>query len=225
MAAPTFVDHQESVWNTSGATKTVTITVQTSDIIVVGCILADASGTFSAPTNDGTALAWTSRINLTAASNCAVAMWTAPVDSNRSIVITGNEANSGQLWGMYARAWRSSGGVGAVGSIEGDTTADFSANITTTQANSVIDSAQGDWSAISSARTALTGAGAWTEKTNSNQSTQYNAVTGYHADAGAIGTYAVGSSAPTGQDLSIGLIEIKAAAPVATALCDPSIIL
>jgi len=213
VTAPTFVNHQQSVWNTSGATKAVTITVQTGDILVVGCVAADSnSAVFTVPTNDGTGLSWSNRISLVSANNVEMGVWTAPVDSNRTIVITGHETTLATFWGMFARAWRGSDGVGAVGSIEGDTTANFSANITTTQANSAIDSVQGDWSAVSGARTALAGAGAWTEKTNVNLSTQYNIVTGYHADAGAAGTYAVGSSAPSGQDLSIGLVEIKGTA-------------
>ena len=213
MPAPTFVDHQESVWNTTGASKTVTITVQAGDILVVGCINEDSDETFTVPTNDGTALTWTQRHLLTTASNCEVGIWTAVADSNRTIVITGHVTGSiDNDWGMYARAWRASDGVGAVGSVEGDTTANFSANITTTQANSAIEAAQGDWSAVTGARTALTGAGAWTQKSSYNNPAKYNAITGYHADAGAIGTYAVGSSAPTGQDLSIGLVEIKGTA-------------
>lgn len=209
MAAPTLAASAQSVWNTNGATKTVSVTVQTGDQIVVGCGTEDTGTTFNTPTNDGTALTWTLKQEAAGASNARAAQWTAVADSNRTIIITGNRAGVNNDWGMYANAWRGSNGIGASNKVEGDTSANFSVGITTTQDNSALDVLIVDWGAVGGARTYLTtGVGAFTEQNNIDDGAQYATQHGYHADVGTAGAKTVGDSAPAGQDVSIVVVEV-----------------
>lgn len=215
-AAPTFIQHAEGVnWTSNTSPKTATVTVQTGDIIVVGGATENNGTTLNTPTNDGAALTWTLRQNAVGVNNTQVYGWTTTADSNRTIVVSITVGGAGN-WGMYARVWRGSDGVGASNKVEGDTTANFSVDLTTTQANSAIDVISDDFAAVAGARTYLTGAGTFTEKT-AVDGTQHAVRTGYHADAGAIATYTVGVSAPAGQDLSIVVIEIKGTAGAGSA--------
>jgi hypothetical protein len=85
-------------------------------------------------------------------------------------------------------------------------------NLTTTAANSTIVVANADFTAGTGARTWRTGAGALTETTFATVAAAYTVYGGYHADAGPIGTYAVGLTAPS-QTYSIAAVEIKSSVP------------
>ena len=122
---------------------------------------------------------------------------------------TGSSFNG---FGLNVLTFRSSDGVGA-SSKDNVASGAPTLNLTTTQANSAIVVANGDWSATDGAsRTWRTNAGALTEKTYDFQSAQFTVYGGYHADAGAIATYAVGLSAPGAQKYSIAAVEVKGAA-------------
>lgn len=207
---PIFRQHVQTAFNGQPATQAITFTLaQAGDVLSVACVTEDSGLSFTAPTNDGAALAWALKQDADGASNTRVDVWTATLDTTRTIIVTGHGATTKE-WGVIGRAWGGSDGVGATNKVEGDTTANFSVNLTTTQANSAIDVYWADWAATAGARTYLTGAGAYTEKTNFNDG-QYSTGSGYHADAGAINTYTIGNSAPAGQDVTFVVVEILGA--------------
>ena len=83
-------------------------------------------------------------------------------------------------------------------------------NLTTTQANSAIVVANVDWTAVDGAsRVWRTNAGMFKSRPIQFVSPNYTVYGGYHADAGALGTYAVGLSAPSTQRYVIGAVEVK----------------
>lgn len=209
MAAPTLSDSDQSAWSNSTTPKTVTVDIQSGDVIVVAGSAEDNGATFSTPTNDGAALSWTQEQQIDTASDCRIAIFTAIGDSTRTLVIT-CATTGGKIYGVAANVWRGSDGVGnSAATPSGDTTADFSVGITTTEDNSALDVVTGDWAAISGARTYLTsGVGAFTEQTNFTQGGAYTVTHGYHADAGTAGAKTVGCSAPSGQDLMLAVVEI-----------------
>lgn len=213
--APTFISHVESVWNTITATKTVSLVVQTGDVMVVGCVFEGSGDTFNVPTNDGAALTWTqAQIDNTTVNITRLGAWTATADSNRTIIVTGHPANGTTTrWGMYGRVWRGSVGVGNSNIAVNDTTANFSVGVTTTQDNSALDLVSGDWAEIVGARTALTsGVGTFTEETSVDVAGVYFVETGFWADVGVTGAKTVGFSAPAGQTWSGIAVEIKGTA-------------
>jgi hypothetical protein len=199
--APTFVTSANSVWNTTTTPKTASVTVQTGDILVAG--VADENiTTLNTPTNDGAALTWTLAQAAAGASNCAVSAWTTTADSNRTIVVSATHGAT-EDFGLAVLVFRGSDGVGNSGKVEGDTTANFTASVTTAQANSAIAVFAADFAPALGARTWLTNAGAFTELVGvaGDVSGHYAVRVGYHADAGAAAAYAVGNSAPGSDEL------------------------
>jgi hypothetical protein len=88
-----------------------------------------------------------------------------------------------------------------------------SLNITTTQANSAIVVACGDWNQHTGARTwRQIGGVSPVEVTydTENQQDAYTVYGAYHANAGSAGSKAVGLSAPGSMKYSIVAVEIKA---------------
>ena len=211
MAAPTHVQYAATASNAT-TPKTAPLTVQAGDVLVVRCVGEDVGlvPAFGTPTNDGAALTWTAAQEAAVASNCWVKAWTAEVDTDRSpITISMSRVGGGGTWWGAARAWRDSGGVGGSAKVEGDTSANFSVDITTLEDDSAIDVVHGDWAAVAGARTYLTAtAGAFTENTNlAGGGGGYQIISGYHANAGVAGLKTIGASAPSGQDVSIVVVE------------------
>lgn len=214
-AAPTFVADAASIFSSTGTTKTATVTGQAGDILVAGCVMEGSSETFNVPTNDGAALTWTQRqLDNATASITRLGVWTATLDTSRTIVVTGHISNGTiNRWGIVTRAWRGSAGVGASSIAVADTTTPWSVGVTTTQDNSALDWISGDWNAVAGARTALvTGVGAFTERTAVDTSTIYYVEGGYHADVGTAGAKTVGVSAPAAQKWQGIVVEIKGTA-------------
>lgn len=217
MAAPTVPTNASSVWNTVTSPKTATVSANAGDILWAGGAVADSGTTLNTPTNDGTALTWTASPNSPAAgaSNTYVAGWTATADTTRTIVVSLTRNAPSADFGLAVIVFRSSDGPGAGAKTEGDTTANFTVGLTTTQANSAIPMISADWAPATGSRTYLVGAGAFTELVGNaagDVAGQYAVRVGYHADAGAVGAYTIGTSAPTGQDVSLIVTEIKGTA-------------
>ena len=109
--------------------------------------------------------------------------------------------HGGAFFGGTVLTFRGASGIGASAKANVDLLTAASLNITTTQANIAIVVVNGDRRAVDgTSRAWLTGAGAFTEQTYFHDAGQYTVYGGYHADAGPIGTYTVGLSAPTRQN-------------------------
>lgn len=215
MAAPTFVQEAETVWNTTADKTTGSFSVTSGDILVAIGIRAHwyTPGITAFAISDSQTNAYTLRQNVTVADYTEVAIWTATAGSTGSMTVSLNDgAETAQSYGLNVFTISDSDGVGASSKTNVASGAP-TLNITTTQANSIIVVANSDWNAADGAsRTWRANAGALTEQSYFRDASLYAVYVGYHADAGAIGTYAVGLSAPTGQKYSIAAIEIKGTA-------------
>lgn len=215
MAAPTFIQEAETAWNTTTTPKTTgSFSIEASDVLVAFAITPDNLAQVSTPTNSGAALTWTLQQQVAVTSYTHTSVWTAIGDSSRSITVSFTRTGTNLVFGGNVLTFRGSDGVGASSKTNVDEpTNGPTLNLTTTQANSAIVVANGDWDALDGAsRTWRTNAGALTEVSYFRNTVDYAIYGGYHANAEAIGTYAVGLSAPTTQKYSIVAVEVKGTA-------------
>jgi hypothetical protein len=215
MAAPTFVQEAETVWNTQTTPKgSGNFTTNTGDV-VVGVSIAENDAT--GPTSQtGTNVTLTSQQEINVADYCDVELSAGVVSSGGTTSVSFASAGGG-LFGGNALTFRDSDGIGA--SAKTNTTGAPSLNITTTQDNSAIVVVVGDWSAADGAsRTWRTvnsitpTSGNGYELSYSNEAPSYTIYVAYYPDAGAAGSKTVGLSAPTGQQYAIVALEVKGTA-------------
>jgi hypothetical protein len=205
--SPTFIQEVETDWNTSTNPKTTaSFDVQAGDILVAYLAGENGNSTFSI---SGGSLTWTLQNSVHSSTIAEADVWTATVDTNKTMTVTMNQSVSSIQYGYGVITFRNSSGVGAT-SKKNASSAAPSLNLTTTKADSAIVWVNGDWAAVNgSSRTYRTGAGTFNETSYYYGSGIYTAYAGYHTDAGSIGTYAVGMTAPSTQTYSIIAVEIK----------------
>lgn len=218
MAAPTFIQEAETTFDTTADKTTASFNVVTNDILVA-CAIRESDGTLSvlniadSQTPD---LTWTKRQEVLVSGFTTATIWTATADFTGSMTVTLSDTEAGQKHGLNVLTFRSSDGVGASSKTNVDGEAP-TLDITTTQANSAIVVVNGDWNAADgTTRTWRANAGALTEQSYFRNASNYTIYIGYHADSGAVATYAVGLSAPAGQKYSIAACEIKGTAAAAS---------
>lgn len=212
MAAPTFVNYYEPASSHNTTTpKSVTVTTAVGDRLALVAYSGDSPSTINTPTG-GTSLTWTLKDSEEGFVNFANAyVWSATATTAESFACQVTNDSGSYKWHFGVFRFSGSGGFGAAAGTHVDSAGGPTVNITTTQANSAIVVANVDWDRLSGASRAwLTNAGALTEESYAQTSAGggYTGYSGYHADAGAIGTYAVGLSAPTGQKFSIVALEV-----------------
>lgn len=214
-AAPTFVQEAETAWNSTTTPKTTaSFDVQEGDVLVAFGIIEGfhaASGSQTLNISGGS-LSWTRQEEIAAVNYSYATIWTTTVDSNKSMTVSISMSGSGGLYfGGNVFTFRDSDGIGDTASSNGS--GDPTVDITTTQVNSAVVVANGDWNAVDgSSRTWFTNAGTLTEQTYFRDSSYYTVYGGYHADAGSIDTYAVGIDAPGSQKYSIVTVEVTGSA-------------
>jgi len=213
MSVPTIVATYNSTYTTVTSPKTLTITTQANDVVVVyggnesgttGINIPTGRITFSAVQSlEGdasytNAYLW-SGVDATGGTN-----WTLSVSATAADV----------HWGVTAVVIRGTNGVRASAQNRISGTA-ATVSLTTTQDNSTIITFLTDDNALDgSGRTWLTvngitpTSGNGLEKTYSYDSTHYTAYGAVYTDAGIAGTKTVGLSAPTGQEFSIVAVEL-----------------
>lgn len=219
MAAPTFVAEYEAAWNTASTPKTVSVTAQAGDVLVVFASTIDTSDV-PAPTG-GTGITWTIHQTVAATDFVRSRIYSAIVPSNQTFNLSIN-FTGGEIWGYNVLQFRNSDGVGA--SAKANAEGAPSVNITTTGANSAIVVHVADFNEMTGTRTWRT-VNSITPSANNGLEVTYAAVDeayvvygAYYSDAGAAGSKTVGLSAPTGQQYSIVALEVlgaeEAAEPV-----------
>lgn len=206
MTAPAFVLEAETATYAATTPKTTAaFNILSLDVLVTYAMVESNSAlTIS---NSGTALAWTQQQLVAVAGFCWVSIWTHVVSQSRAAVTVSLASGGAGNFGGDLLLFRGSDGVGASSKANAAGAAP-TLNLTTTTPNSAILVANADFTAGTGSRTWRTGAGALTETTFANVAAAYTAYGGYHADAGSIGTYAVGLTAPS-QTYSIAAVEIK----------------
>jgi hypothetical protein len=204
---PTFIQEVETVWNTTTSPKTTaSFDVLAGDVLVAYSTNGEASGDDSFGISGGS-LTWTRQVSIITSSNSELAIWTAIVDTNKSMTVSFT-SSAAVAFGGSVSTFRGSDGIGATSSTNVSGGAP-TLNLTTTGVRSAIFVANGDWNAVDgSSRTWRTNAGTLTERSYYLDTGNYTEYGGYHADVTATGTYAVGLSAPGAQKYSLGAIEI-----------------
>lgn len=209
MAAPTYITHTATTWNTNDTPKTADVAVQSGDIIVDLAAVESGTGTLGSPS--GGSLTWTDRTSQTTSDSfCGARIGTAPATSATTVTVSRARTGSQFYWGHDALVFRGSDGVGAVASTDDGGSA-ASLAITTQYANSAIVVIIADWNAADgTTRTwrQVNGASP-TEIVYVRYSAYYVVYVAYYADAGAAGSKTVGLTAPTGMKPATHAIEIR----------------
>jgi hypothetical protein len=214
MTAPAFILEAETTYDTTTPKTTAAFNVLQGDVLIVYAGAQDSPNTL-AISNNGVALSWVLLQSVVATNFTWLGMWGVVSTQSRSgLTVTITRTAGTGLFGGDLLLFRGSSGIGASG-VANVATSTPTVNITTTTTNSAIVVANDDWNAVDgAARVWRTNAGALTETTYSLNGPNFMTIYGgYHGDAGAVGTYAVGLSAPAGQTYSIIAAEIKSLNP------------
>ena len=145
MAAPTFVQEAETVWDTVDDKTTASFNVLAGDILVAYA-LGETNGSAPFAINGGS-LTWTLQQSIATADYCPVYVWTATVDSNKSMTVTVTDNHTTYYYGVNVLTFRGSSGVGTSDKAN-STTGDPAVTLTGVLANSAIVMANGDWNAV-----------------------------------------------------------------------------
>ena len=209
VTSPTFIQKAETAWNTTTSPKTTaSFNVQAGDVLVAFAETEDSTTTVSVSDSTITSATWINQQTVNVSSYSWVGVWTKQVTSTQSMTVTFTRGGASFDFGGDVLTFRGSNGVGA--SVKANVSSGTpTVNLTTTQANSAIVVADSDWTATDGAsRVWRTSAGVFSEQSYIRVSGRYTVYGGYHPNAGAAGTYALGLSAPS-QKYSILAVEVK----------------
>lgn len=220
MPAPTFVaSYSVSSYTTTTSPKTVSVTTQAGDLLVVYGGSPDSVTTLSTPS--GNSVSFTQQQAFATSSNCAAQLWTGTDSAGgTNWTLSCSSVGATLMWGFTCLVFRNSTGFGSTAgttNLTGGPSLDIS-----TQANSAIVVFTDDWNAIDGASrtwrtvngiTPSTGNGL--ELNYDRDSVNYTIYGGYYNDAGSAGTKTVGISVPTGQKYTIVAMEVLAGNAVA----------
>jgi hypothetical protein len=220
MSASEFILEAETAYSVTTPKTTAAFNVLQGDALVAYGVAADSATTL-AISNNGTALVWTPKEAVLAASFCPVYIWTHVVSASRAGLTVTLTSVGGNTYGGDLLLFRDSGGIGASSQATSASGAP-TLNLTTTTANSVIVVVNGDWASVDgAARVYRTNAGALTETSYVFATGSFTVYGGYHADAGPIGTYAVGLTGPAAQKYAMAAVEVLGLTPGITLLSRP----
>lgn len=225
---PTFVSFGASVFNTTTTPKTVSVTVQTGDLLIVMSLAAGADNGANNTAPTGGSLTYTQLATLgTSNAHARAIAWSAAATSNATFNVScvhPSTNGAGAFWGCMVWVWRNHGGVGTVGAPAVNSTSNL-VTLTTAADNSALSIGSSDWAAVDgTTRTRRTiNSSTGTEDLYGRDSVQYSWYGSRYADAGAAGSVTAGYSAPTGQASAIIAVEVKGSA--AAALLPPILIM
>lgn len=218
MAAPSFIQEAEVAWNTDTTPKTTaSFDVVTGDVLVAWAIIESYGSGAGTPTLgvSGGTLTWTSQQLIQATDYCSVQIWTAVVDTDKSMTVAlSKSGGAAGLWfGGNVLTFRGSDGVGASNKANA-ATGDPAVTVTTTQDDSAVVMASGDWNATDGGTRAYntSGGGTFSETSYFRDASHYAVYGGYYANVGALGGQAIGISDPNGQKWAIVGVEVKGTA-------------
>lgn len=215
MIAPTLASVTLSAFNTNGD-KSVSVTVQTGDYLVVKGGGENTSSTFNTPTGGG--LTYTLAQSQIVTSRSSAYIWTSSqVASGGTFTVTCVATGfAADHRGIIVEVWRNSSGFGNSSSTNTAGPAAPSVSLTTASANSAISAYIGDWNTINgSSRTWLTinsitpTAGNSGEEDYLQDGASYSHYAATWSDAGTAAAKTVGMSAPSTMQPSIVAVEIK----------------
>lgn len=209
---PTFVASYASSFTGSASPKSVSVTRNVGDILVVAAWAENSAGTPGTPTLSG--VTFTHPQSQSGSQQAELDVWvgTATTSGTDNLSL----ANPGAPdWGFIVYRFSSSDGVGATTSGNNGTGSGApSLAITTTGDNSAVICFNADWNAVSAARTWRTinsitpTIGNGLERAYEFASGAYTVYSAYWNDTGTAGAKTTGLSAPTGQRYVIAAVEI-----------------
>jgi hypothetical protein len=215
---PTLVSSTSTVFNTTTSPKSVTLTTQAGDYVVVVAGTENASELTNTPSGNG--LTFTLLQSETGGSNvCESKVWVAQDSTGgTSWTLSATHSATSTHWGFTATVWRGSDGYGASAKNTVTDGVAPSLDLTTTADNSAIVYGSFDWNAISGSSRTWRTINSYTptsanggEDSYALSSGRYTEYTGHWLDVGSTGTKTTGLSAPGGQKPSIVAVEIKGA--------------
>lgn len=146
---PTLVSSTSTAWNTATSPKTLAISWQTGDVVVVGAMSSDDSiAEFGDVTVTG--LAFTISEDIRTGSRALLKVWTAIAGSSGSGDLSLSKVSNPNSapWGFHAFVFRGSDGVGSQESTNAASSIPL-LPINTTNAHSAIVVFNADWAAVS----------------------------------------------------------------------------
>jgi hypothetical protein len=221
MAIPTFVSFGASAFNTATTPKTVSITVQVGDRVVVMSLAESGNGgaVNTAPTGNSETYNQAATLGTDNSTARAIA-WTMTTTGAATYNVSAVKplTNSGN-WGVMVWVLRDSDGFGTVGAPTVGSTSN-SVTLTTAAANSGLVVASSDWNAVDGTtrtrRTINSSTGA--EDVYGRDSATYTWYGQRYTDTGAAGSVTAGYSAPTGQATATIAVEVKGTAAAGTTI-------
>jgi len=205
--------------NSNTPTHTMSVTTAIGDRLVAWASMADNACTVATPTG-GTGLTWNVAAILNGTASFAGSyLWTAgPCTAAETLTLSASKSGGSGTFMWAFGCERFSGTSGFGGTITASNASGApTANLVVAKANSAVVVVDGDWNAgATTGYTWRTGAGAATDlliDIDTSTSSTLTCYVGYHANAGAAGTYAVGLTAPTAQKYSIAAVEVQGTLP------------
>src|SRR6185436_10244329 len=95
-SAPVFIQEAEASWNSSSTKTTPSFSVQAGDVLVAYAAMEDEPGTLAI---SGGTLTWTEQQNINTAAYTEARIWTATVDTNKSMSVTFTNGGSNNFFG------------------------------------------------------------------------------------------------------------------------------
>lgn len=214
MPAPTYVTNYSTGFTATGdgTSKSVAITGAVGDVFVVAIQIENNNP--ASMSLSGASLTWTLQQSIAVTSYCKSYLYTSNVltgaVSAQNITATRGAGGGTLRWGVTAMRWSGTSGAGIGASNKANASTGLpSLSLTTTQANSAIVVANGDWNAVSgSSRAWGTSAGTYTEVAYDFTASVATFYDGYYADAGAVGSKTINMTAPSGQAYALLAVEV-----------------
>jgi hypothetical protein len=228
MAAPTFIASYSTAYNTGASPKTLSVTTQAGDVVVVYGGIENGAQTLGTPSGNG--ISFTLQQSVAISNVWASAyVWTGTDATGGTNWTLSNTISSALSWGMTCLVFRSSGGVGASSKTNAGTAAP-SLGLTTTQADSAIVVFNADWDADDGSTRTWRTVNSITPTTGNSLERDYVFDSGkwtsygaYYNDVGATGTKTVGLSVPSSQTYSIVAVEVKGPSSTAPTVTTSSV--
>lgn len=226
MPAPTFIASYGSVYNSNTTPKTVSVTTQPGDIVVVYAGSENGGNAFSGlPSGNGITFTQNQSIHIDNTWADA-AIWSGTdTTGGTSWTLSLSRTSTAVWWGFTCLVFRNSAGIGASSQAQsGSSSGDSSISLTTTQANSAVIVFGADWNTGSgNTRTWKTVNGITPSNGNGLETTFINnanflAYGAYYNDTGTAGSKTYGFDTGILSKTSLVALEIKAGAAAASAI-------
>lgn len=201
----------DTAHNNNTTPKTITVTTQPGDLVLVFGGGENSNTTITTPT--GNSLSFTLQQSIVVSNNATAYLWSATDPTGGSNWTLSATCTAGNDWGISCMVFRNTNGLG--NTTKANASGAPSATLPLTSNNSSIVVFNADWNAVDgSTRTWSTVNGITPTAANALElsytfaSGAYTVYEAYYNDTGSLSSATVGLSAPTGQKYSLVTAEI-----------------